>query len=156
MELIQTKVCGKCSKTLPATLEFFYKHGSGLFSICKECKKQSSQINHEKNKERIHERKRLYRINNWEKIRKQERFYRERTKDRAYLLNKIHNWVRYHKPKQEGCTICYKIKKLELANISGDYSKDIDDYLWLCKKCHIQFDKDNNTHEKYLKEKDDD
>ena len=146
MESIQTKICTKCEKVLPATLEFFYKQHNDLMSSCIECKKKNSQKDHERNKEHIQQRKREYRERNYDKVRAQERAYRERTKERAYHLSRIHNWIRYHKPKQEYCTICNEERKLELANISGNYEKNIDDYHWLCKKCHVKFDKDNNTH----------
>ena len=42
-------------------------------------------------------------------------------------------------------TTCYKCKKqtkmLDLANISGNYTRDINDYRWLCKRCHVIFDR---------------
>ena len=51
-----------------------------------------------------------------------------------------HCWVTRNKPKQELCTICHQTKPLELANISGEYLKDIDDYIWMCHECHSTFD----------------
>lgn len=52
----------------------------------------------------------------------------------------IHHWVESHKPKQNFCEKCNKNKKLELANISGEYKRDIDDFEWLCRKCHMEKD----------------
>jgi hypothetical protein len=52
----------------------------------------------------------------------------------------IHKWIRYHKPKSEICEICLEKKYVELANISGEYKRDINDFKWLCKKCHMIFD----------------
>jgi len=53
----------------------------------------------------------------------------------------IHYWVRAHKPKPECCEDCKKAnKELELANISGEYKRDINDYKYLCPKCHFEFD----------------
>lgn len=49
---------------------------------------------------------------------------------------KLHHWVRKNKPKVELCEMCGKKKKLDLANISGKYKKDINDYEWLCRSCH--------------------
>ena len=54
----------------------------------------------------------------------------------------LHAWVRKHKPKPLVCEICGLPKKLELANISfdGKYHRDINLFLWLCRKCHIKED----------------
>jgi len=53
----------------------------------------------------------------------------------------IHIWVRRNKPKPKLCVLCGKRKARDLANISGDYRRDINDYQYLCRKCHIRFDK---------------
>jgi len=55
----------------------------------------------------------------------------------------LHDWVRYHKRKTGECGICgtresgYKDKDFDLANISGEYKRDINDFEWLCRKCHM-------------------
>jgi hypothetical protein len=53
----------------------------------------------------------------------------------------LHEWIDNHKPKVELCEDCKNKKKLELANISGEYKRDINDFKWLCSKCHKAFDK---------------
>ena len=55
----------------------------------------------------------------------------------------LHSWVRRHKPKVELCEGCNKKKKLVIANISGEYKRDINDFKWLCQKCHMKMDNDN-------------
>jgi len=53
----------------------------------------------------------------------------------------LHQWVRRHKPKSMFCECCGKItEKLDCANISGDYLRDISDWRWLCRKCHMKED----------------
>ena len=52
----------------------------------------------------------------------------------------LHDWIRRYKPKIERCEICGEKKKLELSNISGEYQRDINDFQWVCHKCHMQFD----------------
>jgi len=52
----------------------------------------------------------------------------------------LHGWVRRNKPKPKLCEICHKEKKLEISNISGEYKRDINDYKWLCRKCHMNSD----------------
>lgn len=51
----------------------------------------------------------------------------------------LHNWVRKNKPKTKACEQCNAIKKLELANM-GIYDRNFDNWKWLCKKCHINYD----------------
>ena len=60
----------------------------------------------------------------------------------------IHDWVKIRKPKPKNCEEC-GIRKdyLELANISGEYKRDINDYRYLCVKCHKIFD---NTLEQFI------
>lgn len=66
----------------------------------------------------------------------------------------LHDWIRRHKPKSDMCENCKQIKKLELANISGEYKRDIDDFKWLCKSCHNKRDKKllNDKHDKLIRE----
>jgi len=52
----------------------------------------------------------------------------------------IHNWIRRHKPKPKLCENCKKSKRLQLANLSGKYLRDINDYKYLCSSCHSKFD----------------
>lgn len=52
----------------------------------------------------------------------------------------LHKWVRLHKPKPLLCQRCGIKKLLEVANISGSYKRDVDDYIWICRKCHLQSD----------------
>ena len=52
----------------------------------------------------------------------------------------LHTYIRKYKPKGFICEECGKIKKLVIANISGNYLRDINDYKWLCQKCHINND----------------
>lgn len=53
----------------------------------------------------------------------------------------LHRWVTNHKKKFNICECCQKVKKVELANISGLYKRDIRDYKWLCRSCHRKRDK---------------
>lgn len=52
----------------------------------------------------------------------------------------LHDWVRSRKPKSELCEKCHKRKAHDLANISGEYKRDITDFEWLCRKCHMESD----------------
>ena len=53
----------------------------------------------------------------------------------------LHDWVRKYKPKPEACEKCGKKQDyLEASNISGEYKRDINDYEYLCVKCHKEKD----------------
>lgn len=55
----------------------------------------------------------------------------------------IHAWLSKHH-KKESCQHCGKsesdVSRLEWANISGKYLRDISDYLVLCPSCHRKMD----------------
>jgi hypothetical protein len=53
----------------------------------------------------------------------------------------LHLWIKKHKPKSMFCEKCGKVTdKLDVANISGLYKRDISDFRWLCRSCHSKFD----------------
>lgn len=52
----------------------------------------------------------------------------------------LHKWLNVHKPKPELCEECHKKKATDCANISGEYKRNINDYRWMCRKCHMIFD----------------
>ena len=54
--------------------------------------------------------------------------------------NALHRWVERRKPKPKVCSDCKKISKLGLANISGEYNRDTNDFEWLCYHCHYKKD----------------
>jgi len=50
----------------------------------------------------------------------------------------IHAWITRRKPKT--FCVCCGNPAHDLANISGKYTRDINDYQWLCRKCHMKSD----------------
>ncbi len=53
----------------------------------------------------------------------------------------LHDWVKRRKIKSDCCEICSRTNcRIEVANISGEYKRDITDFVWLCCKCHTKFD----------------
>ncbi len=56
-------------------------------------------------------------------------------------LRALHDWIKYHKPKAAKCANCGNSSKpLEMANISGEYHRDVQDFQWLCRRCHMKSD----------------
>ena len=49
----------------------------------------------------------------------------------------LHEWIRRHKPTPEYCEHCnLTVSRYDAHNISGNYIRDIDDFVYLCKSCH--------------------
>ncbi len=55
-------------------------------------------------------------------------------------IEAIHIWVKKRKPKPKFCECCNLKPPYDLANISGEYKRDVDDFEWLCRKCHMEKD----------------
>lgn len=54
----------------------------------------------------------------------------------------LHDWVNRHKGKASICKHCGKdYGRIEWANKSHEYKRDLNDWIPLCKSCHIKFDK---------------
>lgn len=49
----------------------------------------------------------------------------------------LHLWINKNKPKPLTCENCNQVKRLDAANVSGEYKRDINDFKWLCRKCHM-------------------
>lgn len=52
----------------------------------------------------------------------------------------LHQWVAYNTVKPELCEICQLVPPYDLANKSGKYLRDLSDWQWLCRKCHMESD----------------
>lgn len=52
----------------------------------------------------------------------------------------LHKWIRQNKPSIRLCECCNIFPPQDLANISGEYKRDINDFKWLCRKCHLLSD----------------
>lgn len=54
----------------------------------------------------------------------------------------LHSWVTRWKGSPKFCEICKSKdeKKYEWANISKKYKRKLEDYIRLCKRCHIRYD----------------
>ena len=53
----------------------------------------------------------------------------------------LHDWVKDHignKPLL--CERCNTKRALDLANKSGTYLRDLNDWWWLCRRCHMELD----------------
>ena len=60
----------------------------------------------------------------------------------------IHNWVRNEKGTPKKCEHCQSTnaKVYDWANVDHKYKRVLDDYIRLCRKCHILYDKQHNSY----------
>jgi len=52
----------------------------------------------------------------------------------------LHEWIKKRLPKPERCQRCNTISPYDLANISGEYNREIGDWWWICRSCHMVTD----------------
>lgn len=57
----------------------------------------------------------------------------------------LHIWVRSRLPIPSLCQICNNIPPKDLANVTGIYSRDLDNWKYMCKRCHNVFDRSRRT-----------
>lgn len=57
----------------------------------------------------------------------------------------LHTWIRKNKLKPNLCENCKRASPYDIANISGKYKRDIHDYKWICRRCHMIEDKRINN-----------
>ena len=139
------KKCGKCNEDLPATLDYFYKHREGFLSICKSCKKQDSLEWYEGNKENILRRMKEHPSYNREvKVEYNKKRDDRFRKEIGISYRGLHNYIERNKIKPEFCQVCREWAKLELHSRDHKYTKDINDWLYVCKKCHLKLTSSNS------------
>lgn len=49
----------------------------------------------------------------------------------------LHNYIKSHFPKPKKCSRCHKNPPFDCANISGEYKRELSDWEWLCRRCHM-------------------
>src|SRR3989339_1509673 len=65
----------------------------------------------------------------------------------------LHIWLRNNFKKSGVCEFCKEGgKKTAWANKTGEYKRDITDFIELCYKCHWHYDRENNFKHRYENE----
>ena len=49
----------------------------------------------------------------------------------------LHQWINRNLPKPDECPNCGSTKRIDACNISGNYTRNFDDWEYLCHKCHF-------------------
>lgn len=115
--MIESRKCTKCGNIYPLTKEFWHKSSRGKLGFKSQCKECRNSYNREYIKE-----------------------YHKKHTERMDKHNR-HIWVNRRKKAPRLCVMCNKEKKLELANLSDNYYRDIRDFIWVCRDCHLLLDK---------------
>jgi len=66
--------------------------------------------------------------------------------------NSLHRWVKKRIDKPRICQICNMKDHIDLANITGNYNRDISNWKWLCRSCHTRTDIENGVRVLNIKE----
>ena len=49
----------------------------------------------------------------------------------------LHDYIKYYFKKTSFCASCKTSPPFDVCNISGKYNRDLSDWEWLCRKCHM-------------------
>jgi len=112
--------------------------GKKINQISKRCKSCSNKF-----------RKGKFKIKNNLGFNKGNKHYNWKGNNVKY--NSLHLWIRKQIPKPKFCEDCGKNEPQQIANISGQYSRDLTDWKWLCIKCHSKFDYNPKKNAEWLK-----
>lgn len=52
----------------------------------------------------------------------------------------LHQWVNNHLPKPDLCQMCGNNLIYDLANVTGIYNRDFNNWKYLCRRCHMKSD----------------
>lgn len=52
----------------------------------------------------------------------------------------VHAWVKTHLARPKLCQKCNKVAPHDLANVTGVYSRNSANWMYLCRKCHMESD----------------
>lgn len=55
-------------------------------------------------------------------------------------LGGLHQWVKVRLPKPASCENCHAVEPHDLSNRSEKYLRDLSDWEWLCRRCHMMKD----------------
>ena len=52
----------------------------------------------------------------------------------------LHVWVKVRKPKPLLCEKCKSVPPYDLTSIDDRYTRNVEDWQWLCRRCHMESD----------------
>lgn len=106
-------ICTKCGKIIHSSISNIRRRESTLCKSCESSKRMKQRVG-EKNP-------------NW--------------KDDNVGYFKLHTYLRKYNPQPQYCQVCnQRTNNIELANLSGQYIRDINHFAYLCCSCHKTLD----------------
>ena len=157
--LIQkTRKCRICEIIYPLTSEFFHKNKPSKDHFLNACKKCVNIINKDRVYNGIHHREymKIWRKKNREKVKQHniknrkkrakynKEWFKRQTCVEGISYKYIHDLVNKIKKKPDYCEICNEYNlEIELAfdHTKKIYTKNPEDYIYCCNKCHKLYDK---------------
>jgi len=67
-------------------------------------------------------------------------------------IKALHHWVRKYLQQPELCEFCNRNKSIDLANMTGVYNREFHNWKYLCKSCHIDYDRPRRHKRSYKQE----
>ena len=64
-------------------------------------------------------------------------------------MTALHGWVSSRKPKPEFCEECGVNPPFDLATVGDNYTRNLGDWEWLCRSCHMKKDGRINNLKQY-------
>jgi len=124
------KECSQCKQIRDELCFYTNKDGKfGLTSKCKDCIQYNARLR----------RRGLYISKGRKGINRAEKNGMWRGDGVKY--SGLHLWIKSHLKKPDCCQGCgEKTSKLDLANISQEYKRELNDWEWLCRRCHMNKD----------------
>lgn len=110
-----------------------------MIVICENCKTDFNKPQCHIKRVKHHFCKRTCR-NEWQKIRMSGKNNPRWIGDQVGYVA-LHYYIKARLAKPLFCSNCGLKKKLDLSNKSGKYSRNINDWAWLCRSCHNYHDR---------------
>ena len=54
------------------------------------------------------------------------------------VYQRMHKWARRNVPRPDICPVCGEKPVRDIHNLSKEYKKNVKDWMWLCKSCHLR------------------
>ena len=147
----ERKTCKKCNKIFQKNnFNKNSRNKDGFDAWCRECR-----LNNRKDKSYILPRRKIITCKHCSRLVKTQNSiycsrscFKENKNEKGNInwkgdnvgYNSLHEWIRNRKQKPEFCEYCAKKQPTDLANISQKYKRDVNDFEWLCRKCHMKKD----------------
>ena len=145
-------LCTRCNQKYPFTSQYF-KVFKGQIEpkerhFCKKCENK------------MHADRKRYRYQNEPAYRKKLLQANRSNQNKEYFKNymndlnlkirnklgcgydALHKYISRHLPKPSKCPVCNESKKLELHCKDHEYTRDINQWIYVCKKCHGKINRD--------------